>query len=183
VYCLPGTGPTLQKQIAKELTARCAALTKLSDTQNGETMAETNTAIEEARKSLNRIQSFDPTTLAREASLGEDFNFLEAVEPAARTIRLFQQFPVDALLELPDQKIQELRNAADSFYSVLSQVMQFRPNQPNSTEIHRQMLANVLTQHAQAFNQIYHLTSAKKARVTKQKPLIGVNGLYGQPLA
>jgi hypothetical protein len=42
-----------------------------------------DTQLDRARKSLERIQSFDVSTLPRAADLGASLNFQEAVEPSS----------------------------------------------------------------------------------------------------
>lgn len=83
--------------------------------------------LEEARASLLRVQGFDATTLPRELDLGSALNFADAVEPARRIINLFQQFPVQYLDELPQNRQNDIKNHADSFFNILSQVQKFDP--------------------------------------------------------
>lgn len=65
--------------------------------------AEYTKAIEETRKSLERMQKFDPNSLPREQELGKSLNFNDAVEPATRLIDLYRQLPDEVLEQLPQK--------------------------------------------------------------------------------
>src|SRR5690606_10068650 len=120
--------------------------------------------IEAACKSLERVQTFDTSTLPREAELGQAFSFREAVPAAVRVINLFQQFPVDALADLPDKQLEKLRLAADAFYNVLNQILTFDSKQENPTAAHASILNNVNKQYQQIFDQINELISYGASR-------------------
>lgn len=114
--------------------------------------------------SLERVQQFDPETLARQSSLGDDFNFKPAVEPASNAIRLFQQLPVDVLPTFPKGHLTRVKQSADSFFNVLSQLLKFSPKQANPAETHQGLLNQVRDQHEQVFNQIHDLISYGASR-------------------
>jgi hypothetical protein len=120
-----------------------------------EKMAKTK--LEEARDSLVRVQTFDVTTLPREAALGEAFNFRDAVEPATRVIRLFQQFPESALSDLPPGQLSKIKNTSDGFFNILNNILQFNVKQENPQAAHSNTLNSVKNQYEQIFNEIHEL--------------------------
>lgn len=83
--------------------------------------------LEEARASLERVQTFDTSALPRERDLGSELNFRDAVEPAQRIIDLFRQFPIQYLADIPPNRQTEIKNQADSFFNILNQINKFDP--------------------------------------------------------
>lgn len=106
-----------------------------------------------ARISLQRIQAFDTSTLPREARLGEDLNFLEAVEPANHIVDLFRQIPLDALTAFPQDQLNNLTSNADSAFQLLNQIVQFDPKSTaNAFETRRGMIDTIKNSYAGFFN-------------------------------
>ena len=56
---------------------------------------------DEAKKSLERIQTFDVNTLPRTAELGSQLSFSEAVQPARQLVELFERLTSRALDDFP----------------------------------------------------------------------------------
>jgi len=89
--------------------------------------AERQKVIEQARKSLERMQNFDPALLQRVEELGSAVNFKEATEPATRLIDLYRQLPAEVLEQLPKSFLDKIRNQADNDFNILNSILQFEP--------------------------------------------------------
>jgi hypothetical protein len=111
--------------------------------------------LDKARASLDRIQKFDAEQLPREAQLGEDMNFKDAVGPALRIINLFRQYPIDFLQELPAEQLQLLANNADAFYNLLKQILEFNPRQSDPYNVRNNLIAQLGNTYQPYFSQLY----------------------------
>ncbi len=94
-----------------------------------------DTQIENTRKSLERIQTFDARTLPRVTQLGEALSFEEAVKPADRLISLFKQYPSEHLTDLPNDQLRTIRGRADATFNIFDEILKFDPKNgdPNTT--------------------------------------------------
>ncbi|HZH52321.1 MAG TPA: hypothetical protein VEZ16_10630 [Microvirga sp.] len=108
---------------------------------------EVNEILEKTRKSLERVQTFNTGQLPRERALGEAFAFAEAVEPAERIKRLFQQIPIQYLNEFPDRPLTSIREHADSFYSILQQILDFTPQQADPVNARQNLINSLKSQY------------------------------------
>ena len=115
--------------------------------------------LEEAQRSIKRVQKFDISDLARESELGREFNFTAVVPDASRVIELFKQFPIEFLDRFPDQQVTRVKSAAGSFYQVLTQVLEFSAKQENPSNAHAAVINAVREQYQSVFNQIESLIS------------------------
>lgn len=120
--------------------------------------------LDTVRKSLERVQNFDVSTLPREAKLGEAHNFKAAVEPATRVIRLFQQYPIDFLAELPDSRQTQIKDSADSFFQVLQQIIAFDPTVGDPNASRKQIIQTIESQYHNHFEQLHPLISYGASR-------------------
>jgi hypothetical protein len=92
--------------------------------------SERQTRLEQAKKSLERIQSFDPKSLPRVEILGTAINFTDAIEPANRLIDLYGQLPAEVLEQIPNNLLQEIQKQADSDFNTLNSILKFEPGSP-----------------------------------------------------
>lgn len=99
--------------------------------------------IDEARTSLERMQSFEAATLVQESTLGSAKNFARAVDPANRLIQLYQRLSVRALEDLSEAKLTEVRNRANSDFNQFKQILEFDPDR---TSADRDNLVNQVVQ-------------------------------------
>ncbi|HEY8587510.1 MAG TPA: hypothetical protein VIL60_12420, partial [Rhodanobacter sp.] len=60
----------------------------------------TDSILQAARESLERIQTFDAKSLGRNEDLGRQLNFEEAIDTADRLIRLYQRISIATLDDL-----------------------------------------------------------------------------------
>jgi hypothetical protein len=112
------------------------------------------------RKSLERIQSFDVSSLPRKKELGAALSFHDAVEPASRIVNLFRQFPVQFLEELPPSQQATLQSQADSFFNVLDQILKFDPSTtPDSYGNRNALIQSLKTQYQGCFDALFGLIS------------------------
>lgn len=88
--------------------------------------------LENAKKSLERMQKFDVTTLPRIDVLGTGINFAEAVEPAERLIDLYRQLPLEVLEQLPNSYLTTVQNQADNDFNLLDSILKFEPGMPRA---------------------------------------------------
>lgn len=120
--------------------------------------------LDNARMSLELVQNFEVSTLPREAELGQAHNFRAAVEPASKLIRLFQQYPLDFLAELPEQHLDLIRNSADSFYQVLQQILKFDPTTGDPNASRREIIRILGSQYQEHFTNLHPLISYGASR-------------------
>lgn len=117
------------------------------------------TVLDEARKSLSRVQQFNTADLSRVAQLGDTLNFSDAIAPADRLVRLFRQFPIDFLDELPEQQLQSLRQHADAFYNILTQIIEFSVTQPDPYNTRNNIIQQLTEIYQNQFNQLHPIIS------------------------
>lgn len=120
--------------------------------------------LQKAKASLERVQNFDTSKLARETELGEAMNFKDAIEPARRVIDLFRQFPLQFFDGLPDDQQVLLGRSADSFFNVLNEIAKFDPKQANAYEVRNNVITNIRGQYQSIFNQIHPMISYGSSR-------------------
>jgi hypothetical protein len=116
----------------------------------------TQEIVDKAKASLERVQKFDTATLPRDAELGRDLNFNEAVLPANRVINLFKQLPLEYLEEIPDNHLQQITSHADSFYNLLSQISTFSARQNDAFNARTSLISSVTNVYPQVFDGLYH---------------------------
>jgi hypothetical protein len=121
--------------------------------------------VEETRKSLERVQHFDTALLPQVDQLGAQLNFQEAVAPAQRIIGLFAQFPAQYIGDLPDNQIDVLRTNADSFYSVLTEIMNFDTKQNDVFGRRTTMIDSLRGQYHNFFTSLHPLISYGASRL------------------
>ena len=118
-----------------------------------------DTILELAHKSLERIQQFDTAQLPRVAQLGDDLSFQEAVAPAERVIKLFRQFPIVFLDELPDDQKQILRQNADTLFNIMKQILEFKVTQGDAYATRNSLIQQLKDQYQSLFNQLHPIIS------------------------
>lgn len=89
-------------------------------------MTTANQIKTESEESLTRMQKFDVSSLPRERELGSEINFLAAVEPATRLVDLYKRLSVTALDDMSQQALQQVRDRANTDFSLLKQAIDFK---------------------------------------------------------
>lgn len=99
-----------------------------------------NSVLEEARKSLTRIQTFDVETLLQEKDLGAKLNFRDAIPYATKCVNFARLLSGESLTDLPEGQLGILRNQFNAVFSIFEQILKFNPEQHNAS--HRQQYIN-----------------------------------------
>lgn len=87
--------------------------------------AERQKNLDQAKKSLERMQNFDVATLPRVDVLGTALNFTDAVDPATRLIDLYRQLPMEVLDQLPNNFLRTIQQQADNDFNLLDAILNF----------------------------------------------------------
>lgn len=120
----------------------------------------------EVTKSLERIQKFNTAILPRTEVLGTEMNFEQAVEPANKVIRLFNQISVDVIDDLTNIELTNIKNQADSFFNNLTQVLEFSTRDTNSNERRNSILNNISVTYNTIFPILHPIISYSTSKVT-----------------
>ena len=121
--------------------------------------------IEEAKKSVKRIQDFDPGVLPREEDLGTGLSFRKAVEPAKQLIGLYNQLGISALDEIPAAQLNQIKKQADADFNKLQQVLDFSlEGQSNPTQTRNNIVNNIENAYQPAFNKLHPFISYSVSR-------------------
>ncbi len=120
--------------------------------------------LESARKSLERVQEFDPQSLPRVQQLGEALNFAQAVEPARKLINLFNQYPSQFLSELPSDQLNTIRNNSDQIFNLFEQILSFNPSTNDPTQARNQLIAQLNGVYQSVFSELQSLIAYGASR-------------------
>ncbi|MDX2054768.1 MAG: hypothetical protein SFV15_20365 [Polyangiaceae bacterium] len=81
--------------------------------------------VAETKESLQRIQNFDATTIARTDELGRELNFAQGVEPLERSLALFREVSVDVLESMSASSLNQVKGQSDALFNLLQQMLNF----------------------------------------------------------
>lgn len=109
----------------------------------------------EAKESLERIQKFDVTTLARESELGSRLNFEDAIEPAQLLIDLYKRLSGSALQDFPDNVLTTIRDNANNHFKLFTQALEFDPEQQDPKGARTGILNNIAKAYQPAFQALH----------------------------
>jgi len=123
-------------------------------------------AVTEAKASLERMQKFDPATLAREDSLGAALNFKEAVPHARRLIDLYVQIPIESLVWFNHAQANQLKSNADADFNRLKQILSFDPSQNHGQIERKQWIRELEDSYEQTFSNLAPWIAYAAGRVT-----------------
>lgn len=126
----------------------------------------TESLLKDARSSLERMQEFDPKSLARVADLGRQLSFTEVVEPAGRIIYLYQRVPLEILDDLTDQLLQQIKGQADADYNRFKSILEFSASQNNAAQVRESLINQVQAGYDAAFNVLWQFIAFGVARLT-----------------
>ena len=111
--------------------------------------------LDQTSASLERIQRFDTTTLARVDELGRQLSFEEAVAPAKKLVDLFQRAPESILGSLVDSQLNVIKGRADADFNRFSEIMSFSASQNNSIQIRNNLIQQVASAYDVAFPELW----------------------------
>lgn len=127
-------------------------------------MSDEKDQIEVAKKSLERVQNFDATSLARTADLGREMEFSEIVSDAERAINLFRLIPPKMFEEIPYKHVREIENQAANTFNIFKEVLDFSQRQSDATSIRESLMQKVKNLYDNIFSNIYPWISYATAR-------------------
>ncbi|PGH37774.1 MAG: hypothetical protein CRN43_19145 [Candidatus Nephrothrix sp. EaCA] len=111
--------------------------------------------LEEAKLSLERMQKFDVKTLPRVEELGKEMNFQSAVGTAERMVNLYKQLAIDLMDDLPQNVLQQLKDRADSDYSLFHEVLAFKVTQPDPQHERNNIIRKLESAHELTFSTLH----------------------------
>lgn len=130
--------------------------------------------LEETKSSVKRLQEFDADQLPRKDDLGSSFELSEAVNPAKGLIRLFQQLSLEALDDLPQSQLDQIKKQADADYNRLHQALEFDPSgadSENPTQKRDTIINNIVSAYDTAFSKLHPFISYSLSKVADFKRL------------
>lgn len=102
----------------------------------------TEKVYETTREALERVQTFDPTTLGRVDDLGRQMNFAEAVKPAEAIIAVYKRIPMSALADFTDGQLNAILGQANADYNLFKQILDFNAASSDAVSTRTNILAN-----------------------------------------
>ncbi len=113
----------------------------------------------EARESLERIQTFNVNTLPRETEIGSRLNFKEVIEPAQQLIDLYKRLSVTALQDFPDNILTPIKDNANAHFNLFNQILEFNPEQQDPGSARTSMINQVINAYQPAFQALHQYIS------------------------
>ncbi|PUB74704.1 MAG: hypothetical protein DBP03_08245 [gamma proteobacterium symbiont of Ctena orbiculata] len=111
--------------------------------------------LEEAKESLERMQNFDCESLSRDKDLGQHFNFIDAVSPSKKLVRLYGQISSTVLEDFPDNITTQIKQQVDADYNRFQQILDFDPKQESATQTRDNIINQISTAYDTAFQKLY----------------------------
>ncbi|MBX3386200.1 MAG: hypothetical protein KF768_06495 [Phycisphaeraceae bacterium] len=130
------------------------------------TLADRQLAIQQAKKSIERMQAFKPESMVRREELGAAMSFEPAVVHAQRLVDLYSMIPIDALDALNLASAQRLRESADADYKLFSDMMQFSTEMSSPAQVRSQLIGKVEQAYEAAFERVYPVIAFAANRLT-----------------
>lgn len=113
---------------------------------------------EKALESLQRMQTFDTSSLKRE-ELGIEMNFEDAVEPANRIILLYKQISINVLEDFPVQQLNSLVNQANADYNRFQEIINFSQKENDAFNRRNNIIEQIQNSYQSTFNSLSPLIS------------------------
>lgn len=123
--------------------------------------------LEETIESIERIQLFDVKTLPRIEELGQEINFINAVEPAKKVIELYKRLSLDALSDFPETELTKIKNDSNAIYSYFDEISNFSISGQASPEtLKQQIITKIGNKYAPTFSLLFPIISYSASRTT-----------------
>lgn len=122
--------------------------------------------LESTRAALNRVQQFDVTSLSREADLGNQMSFSEAVTPAEALINIYKRIPLTALEDFSDTQLNAIGAQAQADFNVFKQILDFNALAADASTTRTNILNTLKTRRDQLFDQLWQYVAYGVARIT-----------------
>lgn len=126
----------------------------------------TQEQIDNCKASIERIQTFDTTTLARVEDLGKEMNFANAVSDADRVINLYRRIPLSILDDLPQASLNPIKTCADAEFNRFDQVLKFSAAQSNAAQARESLIAQIVGAYDATFAILWQYVAFGVARAT-----------------
>lgn len=126
----------------------------------------TEKVYETTHEALERVQTFDPTTLGRVDDLGRQMNFAEAVKPAESIIAVYRRIPMSALADFTDGQLNSILNQANADYNLFNQILDFNAASSDAVATRTNILASIRVRRDQVFDQLWQFVAYGVARIT-----------------
>lgn len=123
-------------------------------------------SISDAKQSLERMQTFDPATLAREGELGAALSFKDAVPHARRLIDLYVQLPLESVEWFNQGQAAQLKSVADADYNIFNQILSFDPQKGHGAGEKKSWINQLETTYENTFQQLAPWVAYGVGRVT-----------------
>lgn len=120
--------------------------------------------LEDARRSLARIQDFSSDDLDRQNELGTELNFREMIPDAQRLVELFNLIPQNVLDDLSGKRLATLRAQADQVYRLLQDAIEFTVSDANPAQTRANIISRAREQYDEVFEDLFPLISYASAR-------------------
>ena len=116
-------------------------------------------AFDETRKSVQRMQEFNPEALPRQDELGQGLSFSAAVVPANKLIGLYKQLSLSALDDMPDQLLKQIHDRANADFNLFQQIMDFDLNRDNPAAVRDSYVQAIIKTYPATFTTLHPLIS------------------------
>jgi len=126
----------------------------------------TEAVLKTCTESLSRVQTFDASTLSREADLGKQMSFAEAVKPAAAVIAVYTRIPLSALPDFSDGQLSVIQSQANADFSVFNQILEFNATASDAAGTRTNLLTQLRGRRDQLFEQVWQYVAYGVARST-----------------
>ncbi|MBN1545712.1 MAG: hypothetical protein JW902_03540 [Syntrophaceae bacterium] len=136
--------------------------------------AETEATLrEETQKALERMQNLDVAALPREGELGQKFNFINAVDPTERLVKLYSRLPISVLEDLPENQLKQIRDRANQDYNRIDEILKFDPTQQNAIQVRENYITQIINSYKDAFSALHPYISYSLYKTADFKRLEG----------
>ncbi|MEI6827381.1 MAG: hypothetical protein WCK54_17440 [Desulfuromonadales bacterium] len=126
----------------------------------------TESILGSTREALDRVQQFDTTLLSREADLGNQLNFKEAVAPANALIDIYKRIPLTALEDFSDTQLSVIKSQAEADFNVFKQILEFDATASAASTLRTSLISTIQTRRDPLFDQLWQFVAYGVARIT-----------------
>ena len=118
-------------------------------------MSNENSLLDEAAKSLERMQKFDTSILPREKELGESLTFREAVKPAGRLVSLYKRLSSAALEDLSQNALAQVKDKSNEDWALLNTALSFSPSHGNPSTERNNIISKIKSAYDSSFQTLH----------------------------
>jgi hypothetical protein len=127
--------------------------------------------LDQATKSLTRVQEADPKALSRPEELTGAFNLSAIVAPAERVVTLYRQIAVATLADLPPNYQTVVQQKADNVWSIFESIRNYNVESGNLAQFRQQIIQNLTDAYNDSWNSLAGIVSYSAARSADFKRL------------